>query len=176
MPPSNDTPARLPEPSKPESAWRSGNAALWIFAVALLVSYVVVHVWLYFKADDPGIEALWDRYTFIVASLDSVVTVVVGWLFGREVHRRAYEDAKSREAKSRTLHVDAERRAQHGAGLATALRGVLAAAQPRISAGPGSDEGEEPPSPQISVEHLADQVGSIVEKFFPQESEGQAAI
>ena len=132
MPPRDDTPARQPEPSKPSSAWRSGNAALWIFALALLVSYVVVHVWLYFKADDRGIEALWDRYTFIVASLDSVVTVVVGWLFGREVHRRAYEDAKSREANSRTLHVDAERRAQHGAGLATALRGVLMGTDQRV--------------------------------------------
>jgi hypothetical protein len=157
-------------------AWRSGSGALWIFAVALLVAYVLVRIWLCVKADDPGVkDPLWDRYTFIVAGLDSVVTVVVGWLFGREVHRRSYEDAMSREAESRALHLDAERRAQHGAGLGTALRGVLAAARPRVSAGPDGDEGEQPPSPQLTVEHLVDQVGSIVEQFFPQEREEEGA-
>src|SRR4249920_3798707 len=81
---------------------RSGSAALWIFAVVLLVAYVLVRIWLYFKAGDPGVtDPLWDRYTFVVAGLDSVVTVVVGWLFGREVHRKSYEDAMKREKESR---------------------------------------------------------------------------
>jgi hypothetical protein len=170
MPPSTDTPAGQVEPSNPLHAWRSGSAALWILAAALLVAYALVHIWLYFIANHHVSDTLWGRYTFIVGSFGSVVTVVISWLFGREVHRRAYEEATNREAESRALHVNAERRAQHGAALATALRGVLAATRPRVSAGPDGNEEERPPSSQLSIEHLADQVASIVEQFFPEEA------
>jgi hypothetical protein len=130
---------------------RAENIARWTIVVVLLLVYVLVRIWLYVIADEGVSEPLWSRYTFIAGSFDSVVTVGVGWLFGREVHRKAYEDAKQRESDARVRDTANERHARNGVGLATALRGITAD-------NTTSDAG-----------HFVHQVTSLVEQFFPDE-------
>jgi hypothetical protein len=165
----------MAEPTHPPSGGRASKTVLWILAGLLLIIYAGVRIWLYLVAKDESVlDPLWDRYTFIVGGFDSIVTVVITWLFGREVHRKAYQDARSQEADARAKHVDAERRAAHGASLATALRGILKAADATNGESPEATGADLPGKPQPSLEHLVSQVASVVEQFFPEDQSAAA--
>lgn len=68
-------------------------------AVVIVATYLVACVLLYLGADD----ARWDHWIRIFERLAPLAGLAVGWIFGKEVHRREADDAKSEANRGREL-------------------------------------------------------------------------
>jgi hypothetical protein len=85
-------------------------------AIVLLTFFLAGCVLLYLRAGDAA-EDDWSKYIKIFEALGPLVGLAVGWIFGKEVHRREAENATSR-AK------EAKRAADSGIELAGVIRGL----------------------------------------------------
>ncbi|MFT7022422.1 MAG: hypothetical protein ACJA07_001506 [Rhodococcus sp. (in: high G+C Gram-positive bacteria)] len=104
-----------------------GYWPLFGVAIALVVVFLALSVWLFTAANDEGTtEIVWSRYAYIVGGLEAIVFAAVGWLFGREVNRGTAEVAK-KQADAATQAADAAKgKAAAGNELAGVVRGFLA--------------------------------------------------
>jgi hypothetical protein len=104
------------------------NAARWtwqfVVAVALLVGFVALIVAMMFLAR--GDETVWQRRVFVFGGAEAIVFTVIGWLFGREVHRGTAESAKGDAARARQEADDALHQATRSAGEAAEATKVAA--------------------------------------------------
>ncbi len=64
-----------------------------LVAAILLGVFLLACVLLYVHADDAP-EPLWTHWIKIFEALGPLVGLAVGWVFGKEVHRREADDAK----------------------------------------------------------------------------------
>jgi hypothetical protein len=85
-------------------------------AIVLLAFFLAGCVLLYLRAGDAS-EDDWPKYIKIFEALGPLVGLAVGWIFGKEVHRREAENATSRAN-------EAKRDADRGRELAGAVRGL----------------------------------------------------
>lgn len=74
---------------QPEGGLRSAIALLVVLAFATLFIYMLL------EAKSAG-ETRWARLSFLFGSAEAVAFTVVGWLFGREVHREQANRAEAR--------------------------------------------------------------------------------
>lgn len=100
----------------------------WVFAVGLVILFVIACVILYHLADKPGAnEVHWHRYVFVFSAFEAIVFTAVGWVFGREVHlsaaQRALADADDRRREAQNASAEAK----NGYALAQAIKGSVAA-------------------------------------------------
>ena len=163
---------------------RGATVTLFVVAVVIIVFYFAVKLYLMSVLKHNVEERDWSRYTYVAGGLDSIVSIAVGWLFGREVHRKAYEaaersaaharasahaacqaDRESRKELSdaRTAHISAVQKADYGQSLAKTIKAIMSVAHqdPNIS-------GAAPNRVQL-LEHVATQVEQAVSEFFPDE-------
>jgi hypothetical protein len=106
---------------------------LYYVAVGLVLFFGAVAVFLLTSADDPSTsETVWNRRVYAYGAVEAIAFTAVGWLFGREVNRKAAEnatkqaDAASKEAASARSEasnraVDAAAEGAKGRALAAAV-------------------------------------------------------
>src|SRR4051812_36338356 len=82
-----------------------------LVALAFVALYIGVKLWLLNLVDDNVEDREWGRYVYLAGGLESVVTIAIGWLFGREVHRKAFQEASQAATHSREM----ERKARDAA-------------------------------------------------------------
>jgi hypothetical protein len=105
-----------------------------VVAVILIIAYVTLGVFLYQIADDGKDDATWNHLTYLAGALSTLVSTVMGWLFGHEVHRGAAQAASSERQHALTAHneamsahsvaLDAQKQAAAGQALAWAIKAV----------------------------------------------------
>ena len=137
-------------------------------AAGIVVVFVVLKLWLLNIADDGLDEHIWSRYTLVAGAFDSTVTVVIGWLFGREVHRKAYEAAakSAQHARESDRLARAEVVKSHAAHLATmgqAAKSDQFAKAIRAIVSTVPDGGRT----QHDQERILAQVDRALDEFFP---------
>jgi hypothetical protein len=119
----------------------------------LVAVFLIACVLLYIHADDTP-EPVWNHWIKIFEALGPMVGLALGWVFGKEVHRKAAESAI--------------RKADHGSELAGVVRQALGTERKvlRMTATePTADTSGDVASLMSShLESLADQV----ERLFPQ--------
>jgi hypothetical protein len=124
-------------------------------AALIVLLYLVVKLWLLNIVDDNVADREWGRYVYLAGGLESVVAVAIGWLFGREVHRKAFDaasksaiharelekQARTAETETRTAaddlrnaHITALQRAERGEGFAKAMKVIVSAAHDDVAA------------------------------------------
>jgi hypothetical protein len=85
--------------------------------------YLAYLLLLYLAADHIKEEEHWSRLVYIAGNLGSLVSAAVGWLFGREVHRAAFQQATDEADRARGDAAAAKRDADAGRALALAIKG-----------------------------------------------------
>ena len=139
----------------------------------------------------------WGRYTYLAGGLDSVVAVAIGWLFGREVHRKAFDTASKSAAHARELekqareaetesrndaaalrdaHITALQRAERGEGLAKAMKVIMSAAHEDAAASPAATVRSAAPVATPGARHqvlerVVAQTQQALAEFFPARSD-----
>ncbi|WP_128645613.1 hypothetical protein [Rhodococcus sp. BS-15] len=114
------------ENGKTPDADGNGYWPLFVVAIALVVVFLVLSVWLFTEADDEGTtEMVWSRYAYIVGGLEAIVFAAVGWLFGREVNRGTAEVAKKQADEAKQDADAAKDAADAGIRLAGEVNGFL---------------------------------------------------
>jgi hypothetical protein len=53
---------------------------------------------------DPG---QWERYTYLLAGVETVTFTAIGWLFGKEVHREQAQQAEMRAEETQKMAINA---------------------------------------------------------------------
>ena len=176
---------------------RGQTRAQFALATLIVLLYLGVKLWLLTMVDNNVADREWGRYTYLVGGLDSVVAVAIGWLFGREVHRKAFDAAstsaaharesekQAREAETesrnaglalRDAHVTALQRAERGEGLAKAMQVIVSAAHDDVATGPAATLQSEAPDVMPGARHqvlerVVAQAEQAVDEFFPAESD-----
>jgi hypothetical protein len=102
----------------------SGYWAPLLIAVALILAYLGYALLLYFSADQVKDDTHWNRLVYIAGGLSSLVSAALGWVFGREVHRSAVDNATKEAGRARDDAAAAKREADLGRALALAVKSV----------------------------------------------------
>jgi hypothetical protein len=105
------------EPARYSVPWWSGVVATAV-AVTFAAAFIVAGVMLLITAKDASV---WGRHVKLFDGLAPLAGAAAGWVFGREVHRKAAADYKSAAAAYK-------RDAQKGRDLATVVKYASAAA------------------------------------------------
>lgn len=112
-----------PEPARYSIPWWSGILAT-VVSVTFIVVFVVAAVTLWINAKD---VSMWSRHVKLFEGLTPLAGAAAGWIFGREVHRKAAVDYKNAAAAYR-------RDAQRGREFARAVQYASTAAARRTGA------------------------------------------
>ncbi|RSM43826.1 hypothetical protein DMA12_18335 [Amycolatopsis balhimycina DSM 5908] len=72
-----------------------------VAAVLLLLGFAALVFFLVGKAESAG-EGTWSRFVYLFGAAEALVFTAVGWLFGREVHRQAAQNAEVRADQATT--------------------------------------------------------------------------
>ncbi len=99
---------------RPERATDQDRSLVMMLAVVIIISYLVFIALAYTRADDSGPD-LWNHIVKLLEVVSPIVGVAVGWVFGKEVHRR---EAQTAEQTARRFEHDAK----SGHALAGAVR------------------------------------------------------
>jgi hypothetical protein len=128
-----------------------------VFAVALVVVFVIACVILY-RHDKTGVDEVgWHRHVYVFSAFEAIVFTAVGWVFGREVHHstaeRAIADANDRKREAERLANDAK----NGYALAQAVKASAAALGVVEGITDASPETAAMPAQLLSLKKMADQ-------------------
>jgi hypothetical protein len=129
-----------------------------VFAVVLVVVFVIACVILYRLADKTGVDEVgWHRHVYVFSAFEAIAFTAVGWVFGREVHHstaeRAIADANDRKREAERLANDAK----NGYALARAVKASAAALGVVEGITDASPETAAMPAQLLSLKKMADQ-------------------
>jgi hypothetical protein len=140
-----------PEPAPFSVPWWSGVVAT-VVAVAFIAAFIVAGVVLFLTANDVN---LWGRHVKLFDGLAPLAGAAAGWIFGREVHRKAAADYKN-------AAVAYKKNARQGLDLAAAVKyaaKVTAAVRP----GSGGTAAVAPGEPALDhLGHLAQLADELI--------------
>jgi hypothetical protein len=157
-------------------------------AALIVLLYLGLKLWLLTLVDDNVADREWGRYTYLAGGLDSVVAVAIGWLFGREVHRKAFDAASTNATHARELekqarcaegesrdaavalrdaHITALQRADRGEGLAKAMKVIVSATHDDVASDQPAALDDTPPARHQVLEHVVAQAERAIAEFYP---------
>ena len=103
----------------------ASGPAFWaplMIAVGLIVAYLGYGLLLYLSADQIKDDTHWNRLIYVGGTLSSLVSAALGWVFGREVHRSAVDNATRELVRARDDARAAQKDADAGRMLAIAVK------------------------------------------------------